>query len=274
MSKCKRNILLIFGFLLIANILFVPCNKTNYGFSYTKETNIKKIRWESLEYIKVFFPFVISRAAKYKDYIKWESSVFLLFTKKIKVKMELEKEYNEIRKTKRTFSLDEIRVLDDEMLNRLIQESGLSQLAKLNMKIYEIHKEMNEIYEKKNKEFHDKFGYQTYYHQFRVKFFFIELALLILIGSLSYIFFCVVLRKIKEAGRDTIKKRKTGIILILMGVGIPLVFSQFQDRQKDVVIMGLEFPFGYVFAIGIILCLVGAGMVIFSFFPKDANPKK
>ena len=34
MSKFKRNIILIFGFILIVNLLFFPCNKIDYGFSY------------------------------------------------------------------------------------------------------------------------------------------------------------------------------------------------------------------------------------------------
>ena len=249
MSRCKINIILIFGFVLIVNLLFFPCNRIEYSIHYgvliveegieysypegyweqKKKEKLKEERTPtggriftidelmlpagtrrvSSEYVKVFFPLVISRANKYKAYVKWESSALLL-------------------------------ILEKKNEGRTV-------------------KEISEIYQKKIKEFHDKFGYQTYYYQFSIEFFFIELALLILIGSLSYIFFCVVLWKIREAGVDRIKRRKIGIILCLIGIGIPLVFSHFQEY----------FDKATFNSIGIILFLIGTGVVIFSFLPSS-----
>ena len=224
MRKCKRNIILIFGFILIVNSLFFPCNRIHYGFHYglqetekakesdflkwlrkqekkeklkekptytleelLGEAELEKTRRVSSEYVKVFFPLVISRANKYKAYVKWESSVFLLI---------LEKK-NEAR----------------------------------------TEKEINEIYQKKIKEFHEKFGYDPYYHQIRAEGFFIELALLILIVGLAFTTLVglrairIVLRKIREA--DRIKRRKAGIILSLIGIGVLAAFLPLSTSIAD-----------------------------------------
>ena len=320
MSKRKRNILLIFGFILVVNSLFFPCNKINYGFYYKfeeekkedspfqkyirerqrkeklaqkriytyeelfeqekphytfeellEEAEPEKTRRVSSDYVKVFFPFVIGRATKYKEYIKWESSVFLLFEKKIKVKTELEKEYKEVKKGRSTLSSEEF-FRDDKTINAAKKKKGLSQLAKVNIKIYEIDEEIKAIYKEKNKELHAKFGNDPYYHQIRAEGFFIELALLILIVGLAFTTLVglrairVVLRKIRET--DRIKRRKAGIILSLIGVGVLAVYLPFGTSIADEGVITL-------FSIaGITLFLVGIGMVIFSFFPEEANPKK
>ena len=259
MSKSKRNIILIFGFILIVNFLFFPCNRIHYGFHYglqetekvteseflnflrkqekkeklkekphytleelLGEAELGKTRRVSSDYVKVFFPLVISRANKYKTYVKWESSVFLLI---------LEKK-NEAR----------------------------------------TEKEINEIYHEKNKEFHAQFGYAPYYHQIRAEGFFIELGLLILIVGLPYAILVgvrkirAVLRKTREA--DRIKRRKAGIILSLIGVGVLTAFLPLSISAGD------ETGITLLSIAGITLFLVGIGMVIFSFVPEDANPKK
>jgi len=128
------------------------------------------------------------------------------------------------------------------------------------------------------------------------------------------------------------KKRKTGILLILIGIGIPLVLFFFQEdgeiriknfllkeiernlsqseiraieekkelkknsmsdfekfmeergayrdkngwKKEKWIIRGTKYliPYKYSIGIGIIPVLVGIGMVIFSFFPKEAKSKK
>jgi len=331
MSKCKRNIILIFGFILIVNSLFFPCNRIHHGFHYglqekptytleelLEEAESEKTRRVSSEYVKVFFPLVISRASKYKEYIKWESSVFLLFAKKIKVRTELEKEKEEIHKkiiksindaysgTKSQFIealkrlkaakgesgiLEFLRKLDsdkrqkifyilglkpysslsdDEQLSLfafMLEKKDIPQLKNLDRKIDDINKEINEIYQEKIKEFHEKFGYDPYYHQIRAEGFFIELALLILMGGLAYTTL-VGLRAIRLVLRDRIKKRKTGIILSLIGTGVLAAFLPLSISARD------ETGITLLSIAGITLILVGIGLVIFSFFPEDTNPKK
>lgn len=276
MSKCKKNILLIFGFLLIVNLLFIPCNEIYYSLSLTADKNIKKNRWERANYVKVFFPVIFNRATEYKKYVEWESEAFLIFDKKAEVRKELEKEFN---KTDETFIEYLYRKdMDEKTYQKLKNEKGLSQNTKLSMKLYEINEEITKTYRKKQNESSEKFKYPTIYHQFSTKFFLGELVLLILVGSLAYIFFCVALRKMKkmrvkirEWRADRIKRRKAGIILILIGVGIPMALVPFvSGGWIDI----LAIQFQYPLSIGIILSLIGVGMVIFSFFPKDTNPKK
>lgn len=75
-----------------------------------------------------------------------------------------------------------------------------------------------------------------------------------------------------------IKKRKNGVILILIGIGILFVFSIYEDDRGYVEIewdgYDITLPYIYPLVIGVILVLVGIGKVIFSFFPKEAKSKK
>jgi hypothetical protein len=229
-----------------------------------------KTRRVSSEYVKVFFPFVISRASKYKEYTKWEDSVLLMLEKKIKVRTELEREYEGLKKGRSILSTEEL-FRDDKTINAAKKKKGLSQLAKVNIKIYEIDEEIKAIYKEKNKEFHEKFGYDPYYHQVRAEGFFKELALLILMGGLAYTTL-VGLRAIRVVLRkalvDRIKRRKTGIVLSLIGVGVLAAFLPLSISAGD------ETGITLLSITGITLFLVGIGMVIFSFFAEDANPKK
>jgi len=81
-------------------------------------------------------------------------------------------------------------------------------------------------------------------------------------------------------------KRKTSIILILIGIGIPLVLYFFQDEgwiqlfsvEKhlgDNVYRTIRFGFmhRYSIGVGIIIVLVGTGLFIFSFFPNTGQNK-
>jgi uncharacterized membrane protein len=81
------------------------------------------------------------------------------------------------------------------------------------------------------------------------------------------------------------KKRKWGIILIIIGLGIILFFLFFSSTQQyiefrvgaeggvpyeelTVGILGLEFPYKYPLIAGGIAALIGVGMICYSFFPK------
>ena len=81
------------------------------------------------------------------------------------------------------------------------------------------------------------------------------------------------------------KKRKWGIILIIIGLGIILFFLFFSSTQqyvgfrvgevgvtyyeeRAVGILGLEFPYKYPLIAGGIVALIGVGMICYSFFPK------
>lgn len=85
-----------------------------------------------------------------------------------------------------------------------------------------------------------------------------------------------------------IKRRKRGVILILIGVGIILLTFMFSTvdgwfaskyQQSDsieslVEIFGFEFPKKYPLAIGGLIALIGIGMIILSFFPDEDKTKK
>ncbi len=81
------------------------------------------------------------------------------------------------------------------------------------------------------------------------------------------------------------KKRKWGIILISIGLGIILFFLIFSStmqymelsieegrgvagEERMVEILGLEFPYIYPLIVGGIVALIGVGMICYSFFQK------
>ena len=238
MSKRKRNIILIFGFILALNFLFFPCNQIEYSITYgwpiDLETTVSKSRWVSADYWKVFFPLIKSRANKYKEYVKWESLALLTLNK-------------------------EIRALENTHKRKMTQNPyAFSESWDM------FNKKFEEIYGEKKEELNKKFGHTRYYHQIKKEFFSIEPVLLILFG----LFGSLMLRKIREWREDRIKRRKAGIILSLIGVGVlagflPLFISVWDEGVITLLSIA-----------GITLFLVGIGLVIFSFFPEDANPKK
>ncbi len=184
MSKCKRNLLLIFGYLLILALLFVPFAKEIYiltpfgefpkGFPniapYDPDSNDS---WERLPSVEVighkkitkksinkngvkFLPLYLINVINHKNFINWK-------------KQEEEKPFNYLDKEK--------KIINKEELFRV----------------------QNEFIKKYNGEFR--------YDKLRIDFFLTELAIIILAGGFAYIFFCVVLRK-AEKKRE---KRRKGI---------------------------------------------------------------
>ncbi len=248
MRKFKRNIILIFGFILVVNSLFFPCNQIEYfiGFSNEQETKVEAKRWVVDDYFKVFFPLIKSRANKYKEYVKWESSALLKLDK-------------------------EIKALENKLFKTPIKTEPYKEVYAAIARKSIFRRKVREIYEKEYEEFKKKFGYDHYYHQIRTEGFFIEPVLLFLIGGIILVGVKKIraaLRKTREKGVNRIKRRKTGVVLSLIGVGVLAVYLPFGTSIADEGVITL-------FSIaGITLFLVGMGLVIFSFFPDDANPKK
>lgn len=80
------------------------------------------------------------------------------------------------------------------------------------------------------------------------------------------------------------KKRKRGVILILIGAGIILltyIFAFFAGSTirygysswRFMDFFGLEVPISYPLAAGAVVILFGVGMIILSFFPEEKKLK-
>lgn len=251
MRKSKRNFILIFGFILIINSLFFPCDKIEYSiefYGWYGSTQVKARRWDT-GYSKVFFPLIKSRANKYKEYVKWESSALL------KIKEEIKPLENELFKTP-------LNTYTEKELYTKARYSNSGDLYK---------KELNTAYTIKNEEFKEKFGHSPCYNKIIIELFFIEPVLLFLIGGTILVGVRKIpaaLRKTREKGVNRIKRRKTGVVLSLIGVGVLAGFLPWSISAGDESVITL------LSIAGITLFLVGIGMVIFSFFPDDVNPKK
>ena len=85
-----------------------------------------------------------------------------------------------------------------------------------------------------------------------------------------------------------IKRRKRGVILILIGIGIILCTFMFSSGEQWVAgksqrvvfaesiieIFGFEFPQKYPLTIGMLIAFIGIGMISISFFPGETTKEE
>lgn len=174
MSKCKRNIILIFGYLLIIGVFLIP---------YIKEIYVSDIKYASAQLktsaqlkkehttgiIKreiptfgciyrrplnqkgiIILPLYIRNLINHKSFIKWGR--------------QLQNDFRLAKKDKKTLTLEQLLE-------------------------YEVDIEFNKKY---------KGSFQIYVLD--LHFFLTELVIIILFGGFAYILFCVVLRKSEKRG--------------------------------------------------------------------------
>lgn len=167
MNKCKRSIFLIFGYLLILAVVFIPCVYNSYVIPeyYNLETE-ETVKWP-YEFNEIsmsnltprsgiakrfvsneikLVPFLIISVVKHGNYTKWRKRT--------------EKEINEAQKGKKIFTTEEILLLEVRFI--------------------------------------EKYGGIFYFYELNTEFFLMEIAIILFVGSLAYILFCVMLRKEKR----------------------------------------------------------------------------
>lgn len=199
MVKCKRNILLIFGYLLIIPLLFLPCQKTVFNYS-GERINVRKD--------VIFLPFFINKIVKFEKYKDWEKIEVPIILKHLE---EIRIKEKEIRTREDVlgnwaaygeFLLDPEIKLDSEELEYLKgmriwlgenydTKKFRNDIKHLKSEIYEL----KEIDLEKKKEFNNKFGEKPYHYKLIVEIFSTELVIILLAGGFTYILFCVALKK-------------------------------------------------------------------------------
>lgn len=181
MSKCKRNILLVFGYLLTVSLLVLPTQNIFYNTSGERAIKNKI----------TFIPFYISKGIKYKKYKKWISSWPSPETKKdidiakkafTKLLRETEKELELLKKSDRSPERSAAEIKLEDQIKYIKSKSND---VEINIKRAELT---------------DFFGKRPYYHKLRFEFFITEIAIIIITAGFAYILFCVVLRKSEKKG--------------------------------------------------------------------------
>jgi len=179
MSKYKRNILLIFGYLLIIWILFVPYRGEIYHLVEVKkypedwpspsssepQNTAIQDAWEDLPTVQIvghkkiiresldknefkLLPLYVANVVNHRNFIKW--------------KKQLEEElYNHVYKEKK-ITIEQLFHLQEEFIK--------------------------------------KYNGEFRYDKLRFDFFLTELTIILLVGGCAYILFCVVLRKDEKKG--------------------------------------------------------------------------
>ncbi len=172
MSKCKKNILLIFGYLLIVAILFIPYIKFAYyipKYFIFENGKSKEIAAPPVGYIldKPFKPAskLSSKSLNRKGFRFLPLYLFDAIS------------YQKFKNWKNQITKESTKYLNEE--KKIITTE---ELFKLEYKFIEKYK-----------------GYLIY-DKVRLDFFLTELAIIILAGGFTYILFCVVLRKSEKRG--------------------------------------------------------------------------
>jgi len=167
MSKCKRAIFLIFGYLLAIAILFLPCQKVFYDHL----DNLKKTK-----NTVAFIPFFISRSIEYKKSKKWLSSwqpdIFRLANaaKNWDLGSEDRAAFDEFNNRFSSIDMDEEQ---KKIINRKFLEALKSgELIEDEEDRKELKSWLNRL---KKEEFISKFGENLYYYKFNFEFFFTKI---------------------------------------------------------------------------------------------------
>jgi hypothetical protein len=192
MSKCKKNVFLIFGYLLAIAILFLPCQKAFYD-------HMGDIKNPGNAF--AFIPFYISKSIEYKKSKKWQSywqpDIFRLFNamknwdSEFEHRETIDKFFNMISST--DMDEEQIKIMNKKFLDLI--KSG--ELFEYEEDWKEFKTSLNRL---KQEEFISKFGENIYYYRFNFEFFITEIIGIFLIGGFAYILFCVVLRKSEKRG--------------------------------------------------------------------------
>jgi|GEM_PF-1771270 len=172
MNKCKKTILLVFGFLFIMAIFFIPFEKEaylahdalrlrakipkEYGGYWEIIGELKKVQLDEFGFQPL--PLFIANRINHMEFLKWKKQKEDEW-KKIQDKWDKNKE--------KTFETEELYLIE--------------------------------------REFYLTYGGKFIYNKFRVDFFITELAIVFLVGIFAYILVCVVLRRPEKTGEKRTK---------------------------------------------------------------------
>jgi hypothetical protein len=162
MTRCKRNTLFVFGFLIVLTVIFVPYKRESYVTGDTVEARIPEkygdpgegtagilVTQQMDQKGLKFFPFFVSGAIQHHKFIEWKDRTV--------------EEGERIRAGKNVLENKDIYYLE--------------------------------------REFYKKYDGLFIYDKFWLEFYLTEILIIIFMVGFSYILFCVLLRKKKKVIR-------------------------------------------------------------------------
>jgi len=201
--------LLIFGYLILIGVLFLPCQKIFYSSTINEELEIRREKIEGNQIVS-FFPIIITKKIGVSKYKNFENSL------RAKISAELENYKNFLNKN----LADEIEADISEAKKNIerLEKEGYDRDSSfefffVSKKIEEYREALssdsarNEYFERKitinaakirediEKEIKDKVRDKPYYHVIKTELFISIISIILIIGGFTYILFCVVLRK-------------------------------------------------------------------------------
>jgi preprotein translocase subunit SecF len=189
MSKCKKNILIIFGYLLVMAISFLPCKQFTFNIDGKWTEGGNKI---------IFLPFYVNSEIKYIKKKKWLSE-YQLKSLQLQSSIEHSKRF-----------IEELDEANKNLIEQGIREK--EEWSLYNQTLQLISNEMKKINKNKTAlddirlEFVNKVGNDKFiYSQLMVEMITTEIALILFVAGFLYILFCEILSKSKKEGEKSEK---------------------------------------------------------------------
>ena len=212
MSKCKRNVILIFGYLLIMGILFIPCKRIYYSFGVNEELKIERKRLEGKQGV-FFLPFIIKRVVGLERHKNWVGSLrvkilseqekfrdYLLKNLKNEIEKEnkeLEEEIKQLKKSN-TYKIKPVELAAKEIVLEMNKEALLDKDAMNTYIGRRIRRNASKIREKNQEELNEKFKNKQHFYKIHSEHMISVISIIFLIEGFAYILFCVVLKREKR----------------------------------------------------------------------------
>lgn len=213
MSRCKKNVIYIFGYFLFVCVILVPCKQYFYGLSgYTpldlvvRPLELGDSKYHFYEsYDKkniVLLPIYIYRKTKYNKFSKWKTPIIEDHRNKIiRFRQTLIDEIAEIGDD------GEVFIPADDFIAYLSLKGGrkVSPETAEHEMISRFKDYVDKLDEEKMNEYISKFGNHPPRSVLMWELLQIELISILLIAGFSYILFCLVLRKSNIPRRNETK---------------------------------------------------------------------
>jgi hypothetical protein len=231
MNRCSRNILFIFGYLLIIAVFFVPCENQSYFYVYNnrepldwlavdhaKLSDIKgDVVWDDFKDRFVFLPVYIYRQIKYRQYVKWHTVLKDNYDNQISRhkqtlinEFEKEDERNPIKMPEKKGEKNRKESFEEYVNRKYLEEKdslmvelrnddfelslGYGRIREVILRLVEFAQELNK---KTKSEFIERFGADPTVSVMK-EIYVVEIVSILLVAGFAYILFCVVLRKPKK----------------------------------------------------------------------------
>lgn len=199
MKRCPKNIVLIFGYVIIVSLILIPAKKTQYRLDINNGELYTRIRGGKVTL--AFSPLLITSRAKFNKLTAWSNSrqaiLYQKQQKKLSAEMLADKIWSEIKE-----SVQLTREMIDSLPSGFAIDppekySSSKRYLEAKNKVRYFEEEIEEDKQKWLEEFRGEFGENPYCFQLALNTFLLIVSTILIMAGFAYILFCVVLRKEK-----------------------------------------------------------------------------